>query len=132
MSRNGVIEDVDAVDRSKPARLSADYNVLVLDAPGDRGTRAPGQFVMIQPLRGLDPLLRRPFSIFEIVRKPAAGRLASRIFNKRIGVGTSLLSHVEAGASAAGAGPAGPAVLRRSIRPPRRGWSPAASVWRLS
>src|SRR5512141_705317 len=49
-------------------RLSADYNVLALDAAAIAARARPGQFVMIKPSRGLDPLLRRPFSIFEVLR----------------------------------------------------------------
>jgi len=54
--------------------LSADYNVLALAAPAIAAASAPGQFVMIKAntgpglLGGNDPLLRRPFSVFEILR----------------------------------------------------------------
>ena len=52
-------------------RLSPDYNVLTLEAP-ERGARTePGQFVMVKPGRGSDPLLRRPFSVFEVLRDDA-------------------------------------------------------------
>ena len=49
-------------------RLSPDYNVLALAAPEIARLAQPGQFVMVKPSPGLDPLLRRPFSIFERVR----------------------------------------------------------------
>ena len=58
--------------------LSDDYNVLALRAPGDRRAAAPGQFVMVKAATGHDPLLRRPFSVFEILRDPPARRPASR------------------------------------------------------
>ena len=48
--------------------LSSDYNVLALAAPAIAAIAAPGQFVMLRPAAGRDPLLRRPFSIFEILR----------------------------------------------------------------
>ena len=51
--------------------LSADYNVLALAAPAIAATSAPGQFVMVKPDRRNDPLLRRPFSVFEILRTTA-------------------------------------------------------------
>jgi hypothetical protein len=51
-------------------RLSPDYNVITLAAPGIAAATAPGQFVMVKPGRGHDPLLRRPFSVFEILREP--------------------------------------------------------------
>ena len=59
-------------------RLSADYNVLALAAPEIAAAARPGQFVMIKTSARLDsaPLLRRPFSIFEILRD--AGRRVRR------------------------------------------------------
>ena len=62
----GMRVDVEAVVRSN-TRLSDDYNVVALDAPAIAERARPGQFVMIKPGRGTDPLLRRPFSIFEVV-----------------------------------------------------------------
>ena len=38
---------------------------LALAAPEIAAAARPGQFVMVKPSRGMDPLLRRPFSIFE-------------------------------------------------------------------
>ena len=40
-------------------RLSPDYNVIALAAPEIAAAAAPGQFVMVKPGRGADPLLRR-------------------------------------------------------------------------
>src|SRR6476659_4814507 len=48
--------------------LSADYNVLALAAPAIAAAAAPGQFVMVKLASGSDPLLRRPFSVFEVLR----------------------------------------------------------------
>jgi dihydroorotate dehydrogenase electron transfer subunit len=48
--------------------LSSDYNVLVLAAPAIAAIAAPGQFLMVKADMGNDPLLRRPFSVFEIFR----------------------------------------------------------------
>ena len=59
--------DVDAAVISN-ARLSDDYCVVSLEAPEIAAVAQPGQFVMVKPSRGLDPLLRRPFSIFEVLR----------------------------------------------------------------
>jgi dihydroorotate dehydrogenase electron transfer subunit len=82
-------------------RLSPDYNVLALAAPDIAASVKPGQFVMVKPGRGSDPLLRRPFSIFEILRgapqgaAPAAPGNAAfegiTILSKRIGATTALL-----------------------------------------
>ena len=68
-------------------RLSADYNVLSFAAPAIAATARPAQFVMIKTSGGLDPLLRRPFSIFEILRDASGSPSGISIFNKRIGAG---------------------------------------------
>jgi dihydroorotate dehydrogenase electron transfer subunit len=71
-------------------RLSAAYNVIALEAPEIANAAAPGQFVMVKPSRAHDPLLRRPFSVFEIVRE--GGRVTGlTLLSKRIGVTTGLL-----------------------------------------
>src|SRR5688500_12107577 len=71
-------------------RLSSDYNVLVFHAPSIAAAAAPGQFVMIKTA-GADgaPLLRRPFSIFEIIRGADREPTGISIINKRIGTGTT-------------------------------------------
>ena len=85
---------------------------------------------MVKPSRGTDPLLRRPFSIFEILRDATGTPPASR-------------SSTSASASAHGCSttrsPARALALPRTARPAvragrsagrRRGWSPAASASR--
>ena len=49
-------------------QLSPDYNVVRLSAPAIAAAAAPGQFVMVKAGRGHDPLLRRPFTVFEVLR----------------------------------------------------------------
>jgi dihydroorotate dehydrogenase electron transfer subunit len=78
-------------------RLSDDYNVLALDAPAIAARAQPGQFVMLRPGGGGDPLLRRPFSVFEILRDASGTPTGITILNKRIGVGTGLLFQLDAG-----------------------------------
>ena len=107
-------------------RLSADYNVLAFDAPTIAERARPGQFVMIKPTRGLDPLLRRPFSIFEVLRDRAGHPTGISIFNKRVGVGTGLLSDVEAGARLQVLGPLGTPF--EPIDPPGEAWMIAGGV----
>src|SRR5215207_9447605 len=75
-------------------RLSDAYSVLMLDAPQIAAAAQPGQFVMLKPTRSTDPLLRRPFSVFEIIRDAGGAPSAISILNKRGGVGTSLLYEV--------------------------------------
>ena len=107
-------------------RLSADYNVLSLAAPDIAARARPGQFVMIRPSRGNDPLLRRPFSIFEILRDATGAPIGVSIFNKRVGAGTTLLSRVEAGARLATLGPLGKPF--EPVDPPAEGWMIAGGV----
>jgi dihydroorotate dehydrogenase electron transfer subunit len=107
-------------------RLSADYNVLSLAAPEIAAIARPGQFVMIRTSGGHDPLLRRPFSIFEILRDRSGAPAGISIFNKRIGLGTTLLSRVEAGARLSTLGPLGRPF--EPVDPPAEGWMVAGGV----
>ena len=108
-------------------RLSADYNVLSLAAPEIAAAARPGQFVMIKP-GGLDraPLLRRPFSIFEVLRDASGRPSGVSIFNKRIGAGTTLLSRVEAGTRLPLLGPLGRPF--EPVDPPAEAWMIAGGV----
>lgn len=106
--------------------LAADYNVFTLAAPALAAHAAPGQFVMIRTAAGLDPLLRRPFSIFEHVRDAAGGLLGISILNKRAGVGTSRLYDVRAGERLAVLGPLGQPF--KPVPPPRQAWMVAGGV----
>ena len=121
-------EAVDDVDAAVTAnrRLSADYNVLSLDAPTIAPRVRPGQFVMIKPSRGLDPLLRRPFSVFEVLRGTNGEPAGISIFNKRAGTGTSLLSQLEPGARLQCLGPLGRPFT--PIDPPAEAWMVAGGV----
>jgi len=88
--------DVDApVLRNE--RLSDDYNVLFLEAPAIAARVQPGQFVMVKPGTSCEPLLRRPFSVFEILRGSSGEPTGISILNKRIGIGTGRLFDLDAG-----------------------------------
>jgi dihydroorotate dehydrogenase electron transfer subunit len=107
-------------------RLSADYNVLALAAPAIAAAAHPGQFVMIKTSGGQDPLLRRPFSIFEILRDAGGRPSGVSIFNKRVGAGTTLLSRVEAGTRLPLLGPLGRPF--EPVDPPAEAWMIAGGV----
>ena len=87
--------------------LSAEYNVVTLGAATIAAAARPGQFVMIKTKPGLEPLLRRPFSVFEIVRTADGTPRGISILNKRAGRNTRALYSVEAGARVACLGPLG-------------------------
>ena len=57
--------DIDAAVIAN-ARLSDDYCVVSLEAPEIAALAQPGQFVMVKPSRGLDPLLD---AFFRAVRR---------------------------------------------------------------
>ena len=103
-------------------RLSSDYNVLSLEAPDIAGATEPGQFVMVKPDRGIDPLLRRPFSVFEILRD--GGRpVGLSILSKRVGVTTGQIFGARAGQRVQCLGPLG-----RAFTLP----GPATEVWMVA
>lgn len=108
------------------ARLSSDYNVLSLAAPEIAAIARPGQFVMVKPSRGLDPLLRRPFSIFEILRSPGGALRGISILNKRVGQGTALLYDADAGDTISVLGPLGQPFV--PVHPPAAAWMVAGGV----
>ena len=107
-------------------RLSEHYSVLVLDAPAIAAAAQPGQFVMLKPSRGTDPLLRRPFSVFEVLRDARGQRTAISILNKRTGVGTALLYDAEPGSTIGCLGPLGKPF--EAVRPPAEAWMVAGGV----
>ncbi|MCC7007993.1 MAG: dihydroorotate dehydrogenase electron transfer subunit [Acidobacteria bacterium] len=117
--------DVDAEVLAN-TRLSPDYNVLALAAPDVARLARPGQFVMIKTAPGLDPLLRRPFSIFEILRDDDGSPRGITLFNKRVGRGTSRLFSAEPGDVCAVLGPLGQPFV--PVDPPDDAWMVAGGV----
>ena len=107
-------------------RLSDAYSVLVLAAPAIAAHTRPGQFVMLKPSHGTDPLLRRPFSVFEVLRDAAGVPAAISILNKRTGVGTSLLYDAEPGTTIRCLGPLGRPF--EPVAPPAEAWMVAGGV----
>jgi dihydroorotate dehydrogenase electron transfer subunit len=107
-------------------RLSADYNVLVLAAAGIAAAAKPGQFVMIRTADGSDPLLRRPFSVFEVLRDGDGRPTGISVLSKRIGPGTSRLYAANAGDRLMVLGPLGKPF--DPVAPPSEGWMVAGGV----
>jgi dihydroorotate dehydrogenase electron transfer subunit len=120
-----MLVDVDAAVVAN-TRLSDDYSVVALAAPAIAASARPGQFVMIKPCRGIDPLLRRPFSIFEILRDANGAPTGISLMNKRIGVGTSLLYDAYPGSRIQCLGPLGQPF--EPIDPPAEAWMVAGGV----
>ncbi|OFW07030.1 MAG: hypothetical protein A3I61_03340 [Acidobacteria bacterium RIFCSPLOWO2_02_FULL_68_18] len=106
-------------------RLSSDYNVLALAAPDIAAAAAPGQFVMVKPGRGCTPLLRRPFSVFEVLR--TNGRADGlTLLSKRVGVTTEMLFEAVEGDVVSCLGPLGRPYT--AVDPPVEAWMVAGGV----
>lgn len=73
-------------------KLSSDIYRYTVKAPDIAENSRPGQFVMVRAGEGLDPLLRRPFSIHQV-----AGGGVLQILFKVIGKGTQLLTGLQTG-----------------------------------
>jgi len=108
------------------ARLSRDYSVLSLAAPEVGRRTRPGQFVMVKPVGVTDPLLRRPFSVFEVLRNGAGDVTGVSILNKRAGRSTNKLYELEPGDLVSCLGPLG--VPFTPVEPPMEGWMVAGGV----
>jgi dihydroorotate dehydrogenase electron transfer subunit len=107
-------------------RLAPDYNVVTLAAPAVAERAGPGQFVMVKTSEGLDPLLRRPFSIFEHTRDSRGHLTGISLLNKRVGGGTSRLYDARPGDRLWVLGPLGRCF--DPVSPPREAWMVAGGV----
>ena len=101
-----MLVDVDAVVVSN-SLLSPSYNVLALAAPEIASQALPGQFVMVKPGSGSDPLLRRPFSVFEVLRDDTQRVTGMSLLNKQVGVTTHTLFELSPGERVRCLGPLG-------------------------
>ena len=107
-------------------KLSSDYNVIALEAPEIARSVLPGQFVMVKPQPGTDPMLRRPFSIFEVLRDSSGTITGLSLLNKRVGIGTGLLYAAKPGDTVMVLGPLGKPFV--PVDAPAEGWMVAGGV----
>jgi len=105
--------------------LSSDYNVLELAAPEIAERALPGQFVMVKAGNRLDPLLRRPFSVFHVL-KPNGTIVGLSLLSKRIGPSTTLLFDARPGDRVQCLGPLGRPFA--PVAPPDEAWLVAGGV----
>jgi dihydroorotate dehydrogenase electron transfer subunit len=108
------------------ARLSSEYSVLSLAAPEVGARTQPGQFVMVKPVGVTDPLLRRPFSVFEVLRDERGVITGVSILNKRAGRSTRRLYDLEAGDVVSCLGPLGQPF--KPVQAPAKAWMVAGGV----
>ena len=85
--------------------------MIALGAPAIAAAAEPGQFVMVKPAPGLEPLLRRPFSIFQVLRDAGGTPVGITLLNKRVGITTNQLFAAHDGQHIACLGPLGPPVF---------------------
>ncbi len=84
--------------------------LLTLDSPEQARRTQPGHFVMIKCSDDVqeNPLLRRPFSVFDIKRTPRSGRITGLdILVKDVGIGTRRLVELQRGDQIHSLGPQG-------------------------
>jgi dihydroorotate dehydrogenase electron transfer subunit len=117
--------DIDAVVLSND-RLSEDYNVVKIAAPEISLNSKPGQFVMVKLGLTAEPLLRRPFSIFEILRNEEDHVIGFSLLNKRVGLVTNSLFTVKPGEHIQCLGPLGQPFS--PVVNPKEAWMVAGGV----
>lgn len=117
--------DIDATVIAN-TRLSSEYSVLALAAPEVGARTQPGQFVMVKPAGVADPLLRRPFSVFEVLRDAKGAISGVSILNKRAGRSTKRLYDLEVGDVVSCLGPLGQPF--KPVTSPMEAWMVAGGV----
>ena len=105
--------------------LSSGFHVLGLAAPDIAERTLPGQFVMLKSGDRLEPLLRRPFSVFEVLKENGA-IVGVSILSKKIGPATSLLFDARPGDRIHCLGPLGRPFV--PVAPPDEAWMVAGGV----
>ena len=107
-------------------RLSDAYNILELEAPEIARQTRPGQFVMVKRALGREPLLRRPFSVFEVLRDTGGAATGLSLLSKQVGAVTRDLYRAEPGERLRCLGPLG--VPFSVVGPPTRAAMVAGGV----
>ena len=107
-------------------RLSNAYNILEIEAPAIARQTRPGQFVMVKRALGREPLLRRPFSVFEILRDAQGAVTGFSLLSKQVGAVTRELFEVEPGERIRCLGPLGAPFS--VVDPPAHAWMVAGGV----
>ncbi len=88
-------------------RLSSSHFLLTLESDPIAAHARPGQFLMLRLAASLDPLLRRPMSVCNVVPEEPGIGARVQVLYKVVGRGTSLLANLSAGDSLPTLGPLG-------------------------
>jgi dihydroorotate dehydrogenase electron transfer subunit len=105
--------------------LSSEYNVIALAAPEVADRSLPGQFVMVKAADRAEPLLRRPFSVFEVLKEDGK-TVGLSLLSKRIGPSTALLFEAKPGDDVLCLGPLGRPFV--PVAAPDHAWLVAGGV----
>ncbi len=106
--------------------LSEEYCVLALGAPDLASRIEPGQFVMVRAGEANAPLLRRPYSVFDLLRDDDGRPMGFSILNQRVGVGSARLCRARPGERLSCLGPLGRPFS--VVSPPTAAWMVAGGV----
>jgi dihydroorotate dehydrogenase electron transfer subunit len=90
--------------------LGAQNYLVTLNAPEQARLIRPGQFVMLKCVEDVeeDPLLRRPFTIFNILKNARGGKpVGMELLVKAVGLGTHKLTRLRSGQNLFCLGPQG-------------------------
>lgn len=90
--------------------LGGGNHLLTMNSPEQARLVQPGQFVMLKCAAGINdnPLLRRPFSVFDVDRTPGAGRPRGLVLLiKEVGAGSRMLAALKPGQEVDVLGPQG-------------------------
>ena len=82
------------------------FRLRLLDPAMAQAIR-PGQFLMVRPTGGSDPLLGRPFAVYEVIRDADGHAKALDIVYQVVGAGTQALARLREGDQATIWGPLG-------------------------
>jgi len=99
VARDGEARVVAVVARPLP------YYTIELEVPEAYAAAEPGHFVMIETRRGLEPYLRRAFSVHDVSR--GSGGVRIELLGKIVGRGTAALAAARPGERLALLGPLG-------------------------
>jgi dihydroorotate dehydrogenase electron transfer subunit len=103
--------------------IARDTFLMRLEAPELAARIRPGQFVMLRPTSGLDPLLGRPFALYEVSRDATGAPWAIDVVYLILGRGTARLASARVGERLPLWGPLG-----NGFGPPRAGVGSLAMV----
>jgi dihydroorotate dehydrogenase electron transfer subunit len=88
-------------------RIARDTFRLRLDDPAMARAIRPGQFLMIRPATGTDPLLARPFALYDVARDRSGEPIGVDVVYLVIGRGTQALARLKPGDPVIAWGPLG-------------------------